>query len=58
MAGILPPWVAEDGPEEAARSCATRRCRERMRDESDRYWRFIHKGEWERVVLPGDTAAS
>ena len=28
--------------------------RERMRNESDRYWRFIHKGEWERVLLPGD----
>ena len=25
--------------------------RERMRNESDRYWRFIHKGEWERVYF-------
>jgi N-acyl-D-amino-acid deacylase len=51
MAGILPPWVAEDGPEEAARKLRDPALRERMRTESDRYWRFIHKGEWERVYF-------
>ena len=51
MAGILPPWVAEDGPEAAAAKLRDPALRERMRNESDRYWRFIHKGEWERVYF-------
>ena len=41
-----------------SRSCATRRLRERLRTECDRYWRFIHKGEWERVRLQASAAAS
>ena len=48
---ILPPWVAEDGPEAAAAKLRDPALRERMRNESDRYWRFIHKGEWERVYF-------
>jgi N-acyl-D-amino-acid deacylase len=53
MAGILPPWVAEDGPEAAAAKLRDPALRQRMRNESDRYWRFIHKGEWERVHFQG-----
>ena len=49
MAGILPPWVAEDGTEAAAAKLRDPGARERLRDECDRYWRFIHKGEWQRV---------
>jgi N-acyl-D-aspartate/D-glutamate deacylase len=51
MAGILPPWVAADGPDAAAAKLRDPALRERMRHESDRYWRFIHKGEWERVYF-------
>ena len=51
MAGILPPWVAEDGPEAAAAKLRDPALRARMRNESDRYWRFIHKGEWDRVYF-------
>ena len=51
MAGILPPWVAADGPEAAAAKLRDPALRERLRGECDRYWRFIHKGEWERVCL-------
>ncbi len=58
MAGILPPWVADDGPEAAAAKLRDPALRERMRNESDRYWRFIHKGEWERVLLPGDARST
>ena len=58
MAGILPPWVAEDGPEAAAAKLRDPALRERMRNESDRYWRFIHKGEWERVYFQATPAAS
>jgi N-acyl-D-amino-acid deacylase len=28
--------------------------RARLRTECDRYWRFLHRGEWERVYLQGD----
>ena len=51
MAGILPPWVAEGGPEAAAAKLRDPALRERLRTECDRYWRFIHKGEWERVYF-------
>jgi N-acyl-D-amino-acid deacylase len=51
MAGILPPWVLADGWEEACKRLRDPHARERMRGECDRYWRFIHQGEWERVRL-------
>ena len=34
-----------------ASGCATRAVRERLRGECDRYWRFIHRGDWDRVRL-------
>ncbi len=49
MAGILPPWVLEDGAEAAAELLRDRNVRERLRGECDRYWRFVHRGEWHRV---------
>lgn len=49
MAGILPPWVLADGAEAAAELLRDREVRERLRSECDRYWRFIHRGEWHRV---------
>jgi N-acyl-D-amino-acid deacylase len=49
MAGILPPWMLADGAEAAAELLRDRRVRERLRDQCDRYWRFIHRGEWQRV---------
>ena len=32
-------------------TCAIPETRKRLRTECDRYWRFIHKGEWDRVRL-------
>jgi len=49
MAGILPPWLLADGAEAAAELLGDRRVRERLRGECDRYWRFIHRGQWHRV---------
>jgi N-acyl-D-amino-acid deacylase len=51
MAGILPPWVLADGWEEACARLRDPSARERLRNECDRYWRFIHRGEWHRVRL-------
>jgi len=51
MAAILPPWISADGPTEAARRLADAGIRERLRGDCDRYWRFIHRGEWDRVRL-------
>ena len=51
LSGILPPWVAADGTEAALAHLRDRETRKRLRTECDRYWRFIHKGEWDRVRL-------
>jgi N-acyl-D-amino-acid deacylase len=51
MAGILPPWVLENGWEEACAILRDADARERLRHECDRYWRFIHRGEWHRARL-------
>ena len=51
MAGILPPWVLADGWEEACKRLRDPGVRERLRGECDRYWRFIHNGDWHRVRL-------
>jgi len=53
MAAILPPWVMEGGAQEAAVRLRQPGVRKRLRGECDRYWRFIHKGEWDRVRLQG-----
>jgi N-acyl-D-amino-acid deacylase len=51
LAGILPPWVAADGADAAVAKLRDADTRARLRTECDRYWRFIHKGEWDRVRL-------
>ena len=51
MAGILPPWVLADGWEEACKRLRDPAVKERLRGDCDRYWRFIHKGDWQRVRL-------
>jgi len=56
MAAILPPWVLAGGAEVAAARLADPVVRERLRGECDRYWRFIHRGEWHRVRLHGAPA--
>jgi len=51
MAGILPQWVMEGGWEKACARLASADVRERLRTDCDRYWRFIHRGEWHRARL-------
>jgi len=49
MAGILPPWVKAEGPARTAELLRDPAVRARLRTDCDRYWRFIHRGEWDRV---------
>jgi N-acyl-D-amino-acid deacylase len=51
MAGILPPWVMEGGWKKTCARLRDETVRERLRHDCDRYWRFIHRGEWHRVRL-------
>lgn len=51
MAAILPLWVMEGGAAMAAERLRQPSVRRRLRGECDRYWRFIHRGEWDRVRL-------
>jgi N-acyl-D-amino-acid deacylase len=51
MAGILPQWVMDGGWEKTCARLRDESVRERLRHECDRYWRFIHKGEWHRARL-------
>lgn len=51
MSGILPPWVMQDGVAAGVARLGDPEVRRRLRSECDRYWRFIHRGEWHRVRL-------
>ena len=46
--------MAEE-PERGAALLADARVRARLRGECDRYWRFIHRGEWHRVRVMSST---
>ncbi|MBC7235361.1 MAG: amidohydrolase family protein [Chloroflexi bacterium] len=51
LAAILPPWVKAEGPARAAELLRDPAVRARLRNDCDRYWRFIHRGEWHRVRM-------
>jgi len=51
LTAILPEWLLKDGFEEAANALKDNLVRDRLRTECDRYWRFIHKGQWDRLRL-------
>ncbi len=51
LASILPPWLLEGGAEQAALRLKDTAVRKRLRTECDRYWRFIHRGDWYRVRI-------
>lgn len=50
-AGLLPDWLAERPAAEAARLLDDAEIRARVRQDCDRYWRFVHRGHWDRVRL-------
>ena len=51
MAGILPPWAKAEGPAHTARLLKDPDVRRKLRTDCDRYWRFIHRGDWHRVRM-------
>lgn len=55
MTGILPAWVLADGLEAGVERLRDPAIRRKLRTSCDRYWRFIHRGEWHRVRLLSST---
>ena len=51
MTGMLPRWLIDEGYPEVAKALKDNLVRARLREDCDRYWRFIHKGQWHRVLL-------
>lgn len=49
--GLLPRFVADNEPAQIARLLRDPEVQRRVRADSDRYWRFVHRGEWRRVRL-------
>lgn len=55
-AGLLPGWLVERPAAEAAQLLRDNEVRARVRADCDRYWRFVHRGQWDRVRLGVSTA--
>ena len=49
LTAILPAWFVAEGQARGAELLGDKTIRARLRNECDRYWRFIHRGEWDRV---------
>ena len=47
---ILPPWLYEDGIESVKKVLSTEQGRERVKNDLDRYWRFLGAGQWDRLI--------
>ena len=56
MAGILPAWLTSMPPEELRPALLNPEIRARLRNDCDRYWRFIAGGEWDRVRMQNNNA--
>ena len=53
---ILPTWFKKMAKAEALSLLSTDQGREKVRNDTDRYWRFIYNGEWERVRVQNNAA--
>ncbi|KUO48811.1 MAG: hypothetical protein APF76_18190 [Desulfitibacter sp. BRH_c19] len=56
MSAILPKWLRKNGTLEASKMLLDHSVRSRLRADCDRYWRFIHRGEWDRVRMQSNPA--
>ena len=50
MLAVLPPWLYKDGWDEARRILADAEGRARVKADCDRYFRFLAKGQWDRLL--------
>src|SRR5690606_12196888 len=53
---ILPKWIKNMGAVKTAELLRKPEIRFQLRSECDRYWRFIHRGEWDRVYMQSNSA--
>lgn len=51
MQAILPPWAMDGGWEHTCSILSDPQQRQKLRTDCDRYWRFISRGEWDRVRM-------
>ncbi len=47
---ILPPWLYSDGIEKLKEVLSNPEGRERVKNDLDRYWRFLDAGQWDRLI--------
>lgn len=47
---VLPPWLYENGWDEARKILADPQGRERVKGDCDRYFRFLAAGQWDRLL--------
>jgi len=47
---ILPPWLYENGIDRMKEILADTEGRERVKNDLDRYWRFLGAGQWDRLI--------
>jgi len=56
MAGILPMWLTSAPKEQLGQLLLDPLTRKKLRNDCDRYWRFIAGGEWDRVRMQNNMA--
>lgn len=47
---ILPPWLYSEGWDKAKEILADPEGREKVKNDLDRYWRFLGAGQWDRLI--------
>lgn len=47
---ILPPWLYAEGWDKARQILASEEGRQRVKEDSCRYWRFLADGQWDRLL--------
>jgi len=48
---ILPPWLYENGWDEAKKILADPEGRAKVKADCNRYWRFLQAGQWDRLLF-------
>ncbi|MBP2269153.1 N-acyl-D-amino-acid deacylase [Pseudarthrobacter sp. PvP004] len=56
--GLLPSWALATSPAATVTLLRDPEARRKIEADSDRYWRFVHAGEWERVTLASSPGSS